>query len=123
MQEYARCVLSQNMHVGHHELAVIKGIVKKDDGGNLVTLVTALSSTNVETRAAVPAAGLSFSSCSGALSSNAALSSAAVGGVGASYWRCGCAPALGSGVTSSGDGGWFLLELLPVKVGTCIGPC
>ena len=72
----------------------------------------ASSSANVETRAPVPAAGLLF------------LGAGTVGGVGATKWSGGCAAALGGGVTRSGDRFyWFMVELLPEKLGTCIGPC
>ena len=66
---------------------------------------------NVETRASVWATGLTFSSsCSG----GGALVSFARGGVGATK----CTSALVVGVT----GDWFMVELLPLKLGTCIGP-
>ena len=73
----------------------------------------ALISANVDTRASVWATGLTFSSrCSG----SGASVSFARGGVGATK----CNSVLVVGVTISGD--WFIVELLPLKLGTFIGP-
>ena len=78
----------------------------------------ALISANVETRAPVPAAGLTFSS---SRSGGGASVSFAGGGVGATKGTDCCRVALG-GVTRSGDTARFMVELLPLKLGTCMGP-